>query len=88
MGDRTIIYHPCPQCHKEMETFDAPSSLMYISRCDHCGYKDRRDYFETNENEVRLITPEQLEELKKKNQKIRKFRRLLEKLEQEQRIAL
>lgn len=83
MGDTTTTFHPCPQCHKEMETYDAPSSLMYVSKCDHCGFKDQRDYFETSENEIQLITQEQLEELKKKNPKIRKFRKELEKLQKE-----
>lgn len=82
MGDRITTYHPCPQCHKEMETYDASSSLMYVSQCDHCGYKDRREYFEISENEIRLITSEQLEELKKKDKKVKKFREELEKLMQ------
>ena len=83
MGDRITTHHPCPQCHKEMETYDAMSSLMYVSKCDHCGYKDQRDYFEVSENEIHLITPEQLEDLKTKNPGIREFREKLEKLEQE-----
>lgn len=83
MGDRITTYHPCPQCHKEMETYDAMSSLMYVSKCDHCGYEDQREYFDISEHEIALITPEQLEELKKKNPRIRKFREKLEKLEQE-----
>ena len=83
MGDRITTYHPCPQCYKQMETYNAMSSLMYVSKCDHCGYKNKREYFEVSENEVRLITPEQLKELKKKNPRIRKFREKLEKLEQE-----
>lgn len=66
-----------------METHDAVSSLIYVSRCEHCGYKDQREYFETSEHEIRLITKEQLEELKKKNSKIRKFREQLEKLYQQ-----
>lgn len=78
MGDITTTTHPCAQCHKEMETIDGPSSLLYVSRCDHCGYEDKREYFETSKNEIRLITSEQLEELKSKNSKIRKFRKDLE----------
>ncbi len=62
------------------------SSLIYVGKCDHCGYRDKREYFEVSENEIRLIAPEQLEELKRKNQKIRKFREKLEKLKQEQEI--
>jgi len=65
MGDRITTYHPCPQCHKQMETYDAMSSLMYVSKCDHCGYEDKREYFEISEHEIALMTPEQLEELKK-----------------------
>ncbi len=64
-----------------METYDAMSSLMYVSKCEHCGYEDKREYFEVSENEIRLITPEQLEELKKKNPQVKKFREKLEKLE-------
>lgn len=78
MGDITTTFHPCPQCHKEMETHDGPSSLIYLSRCEHCGYKDQREYFETGKHEVRLITPEQLNELKKTNRKIKRFRKWLE----------
>lgn len=66
-----------------METHDAPSSLIYVSQCDHCGYNDQWDYFETSENETRLITKEQLEELKKKDPQVRKFREELERLYQE-----
>ncbi len=55
-------------------------------KCDHCGYGDKREYFEVSENEIRLITPEQLEELKKKNPKIRKFRKWLDNLDKEQEI--
>ncbi len=83
MGEHTFINHPCPQCRKEMETHDAVSSLIYVSKCDHCGYEDQRNYFETSENEIRLITIEQLEELKKKNPQIRKFREELERLYKE-----
>ncbi len=86
MGDRITTYHPCIQCRKQMETYDAMSSLIYVSKCDHCGYEDQRDYFEVSENEIRLITSEQLEELKKKNPKIRRFREKLERLEQEREI--
>ena len=82
MGDRTTIFHPCPQCHKEMETYDAPSCLIYSSTCKHCGFKDLREYFEISEYEIVLMTPEQLEELKEKDPKIKKFREELEKLEQ------
>lgn len=83
MGEHSFIVHPCPQCHKEMETHDAVSSLIYVSRCEHCGYKDQREYFETSENEIRLITHEQLEELKKKDSQVREFREELEKWHQE-----
>ena len=86
MGDRITTYHPCPQCYKEMETCDAMSSLMYVSKCDHCGYEDQRDYFEVSENEIRLITPEQLKELEKKGPKVKKFRKWLEKLNKEYKI--
>lgn len=82
MGDRTTIYHPCPQCYKEMETHDAPSSLIYISKCEHCGYEDQRDYFEISEHEIKLITRGQLEKLKKKDPEIKKFREQLENLYQ------
>ena len=86
MGDRIITYHPCPRCGKQMETYDTSSSLIYIyiyiSECNHCDYKDEREYFDIKEHEIALITPKQLEELKKKNPKIKKFREKLEKLEQ------
>ena len=87
MGDRITTYHPCPQCHRQMETYDALSSLMYVSQCEHCGYKDRREYFEVGRNEIRLITPEQLEELKKKDPKVKKFRKWLENLDKKQEIG-
>lgn len=84
MGDRITTYHPCPQCHKQMETYDAMSSLIYVSKCDHCDYDDKREYFEVSENEIRLIIPEQLKELEKKDPKVRKFRKWLKDLYKEQ----
>ena len=59
---------------------------MYVSQCEHCGYKDRREYFEVGENEIRLTTLEQLEELKKEDPKVKKFRKWLEKLNKEHKI--
>ena len=81
MGDRTTTYHPCPQCHKQMETYDAPSSLLYLSQCDKCGYKDEREYFEIDEHKIALMTPRELKELKKKDPEVKKFREEVEVLE-------
>ena len=59
MGDRTTTYSPCPKCGKEMETYDAPSCLMWSSNCGHCGYDDGLDYYEAPNNIIELCTKEQ-----------------------------
>lgn len=59
MGDRTTTYSPCPKCGKEMETYDAPSCLMWSEHCDHCGYDDGLNYYEAPNNMLYLITEEQ-----------------------------
>lgn len=59
MGDRTISTIPCPQCGKDSELYDAPSSLMYEHSCSHCNYRDPREYFEVDAHNIILCTPEE-----------------------------
>ncbi len=73
MGDRTYWYEPCPKCGEQVEFYDAYSSLMFVAVCDNCGWKDDRDYYETGENEISLLTPKQLKALKKKNPEVKEF---------------
>jgi hypothetical protein len=58
MEDRTYSYSPCPKCGKEMETYNAPSCLMWSSRCNSCGYDDGLDYYEAPNNVIELIKKE------------------------------
>ena len=62
MGDRYTWYEKCPKCDKEMEYYDAPSSLMYIGKCDHCDYHDPLGYYEAPDNVIELCTEEQARE--------------------------
>lgn len=63
MGDRTITYRKCPKCGKEVEEYDAPSSLMFVAVCENCGWYDERGYWEKiingNVEETILCTPNQ-----------------------------
>ena len=59
MGDRTTTYHPCPECSKEAERYDAPSSLLYLDSCEHCGWTSGLSYYEVAENEIALCTEEE-----------------------------
>lgn len=45
MGNRYITFYPCPECGKEVEEYDAPSSNMFVVICS-CGWHDTRQYFE------------------------------------------
>ena len=55
MGDRTTTYLPCQKCGKESEQYDAPSCLMWSWTCEHCGWRDDRNYYETSANTIELI---------------------------------
>ena len=59
MGDRTTTYFPCPKCGKEVEQYDAPSSLIWSCYCESCDWKDDRDYYEMDDNTIELLTPEE-----------------------------
>jgi len=59
MGDRTTTYLPCPNCGKESEQYDAPSCYMWSWNCEHCGWKDLRNYYETEPNTIELMTEEE-----------------------------
>ncbi len=61
MGDRYMWREKCPKCGTEdsLDCYDAPSSLMFSRNCDHCDYKDPRNYYEKNEFEVVLCTEEE-----------------------------
>ena len=61
MGDRITTYLPCPKCGKESEQYDAPTCLLWSWTCEHCGWSDKRDYYEIgrNFNNIELLTKEQ-----------------------------
>jgi len=61
--------------------YDAPSCLQWLKKCDKCGWSDGKDYYETAENEIQLLTKKELADLIKKDSKVKKFRRKLEKLD-------
>jgi hypothetical protein len=45
MGERIIANKQCPRCGSIYETYDAPSSMMYVAKCK-CGYDENLSYFE------------------------------------------
>jgi len=45
MGERKITLKTCPKCGQKYEVYDAPSSMMYIAKCD-CGYDECMAYIE------------------------------------------
>lgn len=59
MGDRITTYLPCPKCGKESEQYDQSSALTWVWICDNCGWKDDRDYYETEPNTIELLTEKQ-----------------------------
>lgn len=61
MGDRITTYY-LHDCGGTVEEYDASSSLIFSASCDKCGWKDDRDYYETGENTIELLTPEQARE--------------------------
>lgn len=63
MGDRTTTYY-AHGCGGEVEEYDAPSSLIFNASCDKCGWYDDRDYYETDNNTIELLT---VEAAKKRN---------------------
>lgn len=60
MGDRTTTYYP-HGCGGEVEEYDAPSSLLFVASCNKCGWNDYREYYETGEHTIELLTKEQAE---------------------------
>ena len=54
MGDRTITINDCPICGKKYETYDAPSSVMYVAICDNCGYEEPDYYIEKERKLTKL----------------------------------
>lgn len=42
-----------------METYNAPSCLLWNRHCDHCGYDDGLNYYEAPNNVIELLTKEQ-----------------------------
>ena len=64
MGDRTITYYPCPKCGKEMEEYDAPTCLMFVAVCEHCGWKDDRNYYEDENGVLNLCTEKEFKRIK------------------------
>ena len=59
MGDRITTFLPCPKCGKESEQYDASSSLLWVWTCEHCGWKDDKEYFEKSISEIVLCAPEE-----------------------------
>lgn len=66
MGNRYTWFEKCPECPREVEYYDAPSSLMYIANCV-CGWSEPRDYYELSMHEIALFTPEEYEEWQKES---------------------
>lgn len=67
MGDRTTTYYPCPNCGKQAEQYDAPSSLIWSNHCDYCGWDDRLNYYEDKDGvTVHRLTYEEAEAMKDK----------------------
>ena len=64
MGDRITTYPPCPKCGKKSEQYSAYSCLQWSWHCEHCGWKDDRDYYETDENTIGLMTEKEARERK------------------------
>jgi endogenous inhibitor of DNA gyrase (YacG/DUF329 family) len=58
MGDRTTWWGPCPKCGKEIEWYDASSSLLYGANCE-CGWADPLHYYEISDDEIVLCTIEE-----------------------------
>lgn len=83
MGTHTWWKENCIQCGEKgtVEVYDAPFSLQWARKCSKCGWDDGKNYYETEENIIKLLTKEELEELKEKNSKVKTFREELEALE-------
>ena len=73
MGDRTWWFENCPQCKtkESVEVYDAPSCLQWLKKCEKCGWNDGKDYYETAENEIQLLTKKELVDLIKKDPKVK-----------------
>lgn len=65
MGDRYYSYLDCPKCGSEYELYDAPSSLLYSGVCGRCGWSEPREYYETDEHTLELMTPEEYQSWEK-----------------------
>jgi hypothetical protein len=61
MGDRYTYYYDCPKCGKKngVEVYNAPSCLMYYERCEHCDYRVNKNYYETDEHTISMMTDEE-----------------------------
>lgn len=46
MGNRYFWFKPCPNCKKEMDCADMPSSLLYSEQCDFCEHTSGMEYEE------------------------------------------
>ncbi len=84
MGTRTWWSENCEHCRGKntIEAYDAPSCLQWFKKCDKCGWSDDRDYYEISENEIALLTEQELGELKNKDPKVKRFREELQRLEE------
>lgn len=59
MTDRKVIYHPCPECGKTMETVDDPQGDQYISACKHCGWYEAKKYMDIEEPSMEINNKKQ-----------------------------
>ena len=58
MGDQISWTEDCEQCGGEqtVDCYDASSSLLWSRHCEKCGWNDPRGYYESDANNIELIT--------------------------------
>lgn len=67
MGDRTWWFDECPNCGKEKEVYDAPSSIIWSNHCDNCGWDDGLNYYENKDGiTVHKLTYSEATKVRKK----------------------
>lgn len=68
MGDRITWFEDCPKCGDKdsVEYYDHSSANLYVGTCDSCGWSDPREYYQLSKYGVVLLTPEEYEDLIKK----------------------
>ena len=66
MGSRKLTIKICPKCQKQYEVYDAPSSMMYVAKCD-CGYDEELVYIDISDHLflIPLMVKEYIDEITK-----------------------